>query len=112
MAAYFVIDHADSVPVLVTIVAAVALFFGERIARGGQAAQLYVGAAVAMLVLLGLGLNPFNDASTAFATRVTYVVLASLYTLALIALLGSLFASRPEGASDGGTAARDTATFA
>jgi hypothetical protein len=94
MVAYYLIDTGSSVPMLVAIVLAVALFFGERIASGGQAAALYSGAAIAALVLLGLGLSPFNDASTAFATRVTYVILASLYALALIALLGSLYAAR------------------
>lgn len=94
--AYFMIDSASSVPALAAIVLAVSLFFGERIATTGEKAPLYVGAAIAALVLLGLGLSPFNDASTAFVTRVTYVVLASLYALTLIALLGTLFAGRQE----------------
>jgi hypothetical protein len=76
---------------LAVIILAVALFFGERIANTGESAPLYVGAATATLVLLGLGLSPFNDATTAFATRVTYVILASAYALALLALLASLY---------------------
>jgi hypothetical protein len=89
--AYFMIDTTASLLMLTAVILAVALFFGERIAAGGQSAPLYVGAGTATLVLLGLGLSPFNDASTAFAMRVTYVILASVYTLALLALLASLY---------------------
>ena len=104
MLAYYLIDTGGSVPMLVSILLAVGLFFGERIASGGQAASLYSGAAIAMLVLLGLGLSPFNDASTAFATRVTYVLLASVYALAMIALLGTLYADRQQGRGNTGVA--------
>ena len=89
--AYFMIDTAGSLLMLAAVILAVGLFFGERMANGGQSAPLYAGACTATIVLLGLGLSPFNDASTAFATRVIYVVLASAYTLALLALLTSLY---------------------
>lgn len=95
--ANFMIDTAACLLMLTAVILAVALFFGERIAAGGQSAPLYVGACTATLVLLGLGLSPFNDATTAFVTRVIYMILASAYTLALIAILGSL---RP-GPQDG-----------
>jgi uncharacterized membrane protein YccC len=89
--AYFMIDTSASLLMLAAIMMAVALFFGERIAAGGASAPLYAGACTAALVLLGLGLSPFNDASTAFVTRVADVMLASAYTLALLALLASLY---------------------
>ncbi len=89
--AYFMIDAASSLLMLALIILAVSLFFGERIANGGPSAPLYVGAGTAALVLLGLGLSPFNDATTAFASRVVYVFLASAYALGMIALLASLY---------------------
>lgn len=89
--AYFMIDSAATLLMLAAAVLAVALFYGERIAFAGSSAPLYAGACTATLVILGLGLSPFNDASTAFASRVTYVILTSTYTLALLALLTSLY---------------------
>lgn len=89
--AYFMIDSAATLLMLAAVILAVALFYGERIAFAGSSAPLYAGACTATLVILGLGLSPFNDASTAFASRVTYVILTSAYTLALLALLTSLY---------------------
>lgn len=108
MLAYGLIEAAPSVPMLAAIVIAVALFFGERIATGDPSAPLYAGAATATLVLLGLGLSPFNDASTAFASRVTYVVLASGYALALIALFRSFYPLPPQGPAQSGDAPAQT----
>jgi hypothetical protein len=102
--AYFMIDTAGTLLMLAAVILAVGLFFGERIANGGQAAPLYAGACTATIVLLGLGLSPFNDASTAFATRVIYVVLASAYTLALLALLASLYPGPRKQQAQGETA--------
>jgi hypothetical protein len=89
--AYFMIDSAATLLMLAAVILVVALFYGERIAFAGPSASLYAVACTATLVLLGLGLSPFNDASTAFASRVTYVILTSAYTLALLALLTALY---------------------
>jgi hypothetical protein len=94
---YWVIDHAPSLPMLAGVVVVMSLFFGERIASAGPKAPLFVVACTAAVILFGAGLSPFNDTSTAFATRVGYVVLAGLYTVAMIVLLSAVRASaKPE----------------
>jgi len=84
--AYWVINHAPSLPVLVGVVIVMALFFGERIATAGPKAPLLVVAASSAILLLGAGLNPFNDTSTVFAARVGHVLLTTVYTVGMIAL--------------------------
>jgi hypothetical protein len=88
--AYWIIDHAPSLPMLAGVVTAMSLFFAERIASSGPKAPLFVVACTAAVILLGAGLSPFNDTSTAFATRVGYVMLTSLYSVGMMALLVSV----------------------
>jgi Protein of unknown function (DUF2955)/Fusaric acid resistance protein-like len=95
--AYWVIDHAPSLPMLAGVLVAISLFFGERIASAGPKAPLFVVACTAAVILFGAGLSPFNDTSTAFATRVGYVMLASLYTVGMLALLAAARTRRMPG---------------
>lgn len=84
-AVYNLVEIASSYAFLVAIVLGAALIFAQRIAAGGARAPLALVACVAFLTLLGLGLTPFNDAGTAFVTRVTDVLIASAYSIAFIA---------------------------
>jgi hypothetical protein len=84
--AYTVIVAAPSLPVLAAVIALIALVFAERVATTGPSAPLFVAACVATLVLVGLGLNPFGDTPTAFATRVTNVGLATIYGVGMLSL--------------------------
>jgi hypothetical protein len=102
--AYSVIVAAPSLPVLVAVIVLVALVFAERIATAGPSAPLFVAACIATLVLVGLGLSPFGDTPTAFATRVGDVGLATIYTVGMLLLFepAKPRARRDLGAAGGG----------
>jgi hypothetical protein len=87
VAAYAAIMAAPTLAMLAAVMLAVALAFGGRIARGGQAAALATAACVAALLLVGMGLSPFTDSATAFGTRLVQVLLASAYTVGAFMLL-------------------------
>jgi hypothetical protein len=84
--AYTVIIVAPSLPVLAAVMALVALVFAERIATAGPSAPLFVTACIATLVLVGMGLSPFGDTPTAFATRIINVGLATIYSVWMLSL--------------------------
>lgn len=84
--AYAVIVTAPSLPVLAAVIMLIALIFAERVATAGPSAPLLVAACVATLVLLGLGLSPFGDTPSAFATRVSDVGLATVYGVGMLSL--------------------------
>lgn len=88
IAVYTVIIIAPSLPVLAAVITLAALLFAKIIVTAGPAAPLVVNACNAMLVLVGLGLSPFGDTPTAFATRIAVVTLATLYSVGLLSLGG------------------------
>jgi len=85
--AYFLVTAVPSFWLLAGVVCLIALVFGERIAAANEASPLFVMIASATLILLGTGLTPFMDTSTAFASRVTGVVLGSAYCVTMLAAL-------------------------
>ncbi len=99
--AYGVINHAPSLPMLAGIVVVMSLFFGERIATAGPKAPLWVVACTSAIILLGSGLSPFNDASTAFVTRVGYVVLTGIFVVGMLALFAAARTRRTSEAAAG-----------
>ena len=92
--AYFLIESAPTLPFLAAIVILISLLFGAGIAAADERSPLVAVMASATFILLGLGLTPFMDTSTAFASRVAGVVLASLYCVGMLAILLPRTASR------------------
>lgn len=66
----------------------VSLVFGWRIALGDAGGKLSLGALSTFLILFGIGLSPLPaDTGDSFATRITFVVIAVVYTLLFTILL-------------------------
>jgi len=68
------------------------LVFSGKIAAGGRLAPIWTVGAATFLVVLGLGLSPLpQDSGTLFVARISTVILASLYTIGVGAVLRALF---------------------
>ena len=77
------------------------LVFGAEIAAGGRYAPLYAVGTATFLVVLGLGLSPLpQDSATIFLSRISTVILASLYTIGIASVLRGLFVGAGEAGGD------------
>jgi hypothetical protein len=80
--AYLVASLLPSVAFLFLLVLFFGLIFGGKIARAGKLAPIYTVGAATFLTVLGLGLSPLpQDSGTIFLSRVSTVIVASLYTI-------------------------------
>jgi hypothetical protein len=91
-AAYLLVTLLPSPAFLLLVVLLVGLLFGDRMARGGEAAPIYTVGLMTFLIVLGLGLSPLpQDSGSIFITRVFDVVLAAIYAIGMASLLRSMF---------------------
>jgi hypothetical protein len=91
--AYLLVSLLPSPAFLFLVVLFFGLVFGAEIAKGGKLAPIYTVGAATFLVVLGLGLSPLpQDSGTLFVSRITTVIVASLYTIGVASVLRSLFA--------------------
>jgi Protein of unknown function (DUF2955) len=90
--AYLLISLLPTPGFLFLVVLFLGLVFGAKIAAGGKFAPIYSVGAATFLTVLGLGLSPLpQDSSALFLARVATVILASLYTIGIAAVLRALF---------------------
>jgi hypothetical protein len=90
--AYLLIDLLPSPAFLFLLVLLVGLLFGGKIASGGTAAAIHSVGLATFLTVLGLGLSPLpQDSSAIFFSRVVTIVVASLYTIGVASVLRALF---------------------
>jgi DUF2955 family protein len=91
--AYLLISLLPSPAFLLLVVLCFGLAFGAKIAAGGRLAPIAAVGTATFLVVLGLGLSPLpQDSGTLFLTRISTVILASLYTIGIASVLRGLFA--------------------
>jgi hypothetical protein len=91
-AAYLLVTLLPSPVFLLLVVLLIGLLFGDRIARGGKTAPIYTVALMTFLIVLGLGISPLpQDSSAFFISRVVDVMLASIYAIGMASLLRSAF---------------------
>jgi hypothetical protein len=91
--AYLMISLLPSPAFLFLVVLLFGLMFGARIAEGHKMAPVFTVGAATFLVVLGLGLSPLpQDSGTLFLSRITTVIVASLYTIGVASILRSLIA--------------------
>jgi len=91
-AAYLLVTLLPSPAFLLLVVLLVGLLFGDRIARGGEAAPIYTVSLMTFLIVLGLGLSPLpQDSGDIFISRVFDVMVAAVYAIAMASLLRSAF---------------------
>jgi hypothetical protein len=82
----------------ILLVLAMSLWFGSRIAWGGDRAPIYATAFMTFLLILGLGIAPLFDSSEElYFVRILKIAIASLYTIGALSLLMPL---RQERATD------------
>lgn len=90
---------------LITLVAG--LLFGGRAASSDPSQKVFAGALTIFLILFGLAVSPLpGDAAENFATRISYVAGAIIYTLVLTAL----FWPAEEHAADKSSTEREPAS--
>jgi hypothetical protein len=90
--AYLFVTLLPSPAFLVLVVLLVGLIFGDRIARGGKTAPIYTVGLTTFLIVLGLGLSPLpQDSSAFFIARVFDVMVAAVYAIGVASLLRSAF---------------------
>jgi uncharacterized membrane protein YccC len=90
--AYLFVTLLPSPAFLVLVVLLVGLIFGDRIARGGASAPIYTVGLTTFLIVLGLGLSPLpQDSSAFFIARVFDVMVAAVYAIGVASLLRSAF---------------------
>ena len=78
------------------------LIFGARIAAAEKIAPIYTVGAATFLTVLGLGLSPLpQDSGTLFLSRVSTVIVASLYTIGVASVLRWLFLERSRSGDRG-----------
>jgi len=95
-AAYLLVTLLPSPVFLLLVVLLIGLLFGDRIARGGKTAPIYTVALMTFLIVLGLGISPLpQDSSAFFISRVFDVMLASIYAIGMASLLRSAFRAAP-----------------
>jgi hypothetical protein len=93
--AYLLVSLLPSVAFLFLIVLFFGLIFGAKIEQSGKLAPIYTVGAATFLTVLGLGLSPLpQDSGTIFLSRVSTVVVASLYTIGVASVLRWLFLER------------------
>lgn len=91
-AAYLLVTLVPSPAFLLLVVLLIGLLFGDRIARGGKTAPIYTVSLMTFLIVLGLGISPLpQDSSAFFISRVFDVMVASLYAIGMASLLRSAF---------------------
>jgi hypothetical protein len=91
--AYLLVSLLPSPAFLFLVVLFFGLMFGARIAEGGKLGPVYTVGAATFLVVLGLGLSPLpQDSGTLFVSRITTVIVASLYTIGVASVLHALLA--------------------
>jgi len=94
-AAYLLVTLLPSPIFLLLVVLLVGLLFGDRIARGGEAAPIYTVGLMTFLIVLGLGLSPLpQDSGTLFIARVFDVMVGAVYAIGMASLLRSAFRAR------------------
>jgi hypothetical protein len=90
--AYLLISLLPSPAFLLLVVLFFGLVFGAKIAADGRLAPIAAVGTATFLVVLGLGLSPLpQDSGTLFLARISTVILASLYTIGIAAVLRALF---------------------
>ena len=93
--AYLLVHLLPSPGFLFLVVLFFGLIFGAKIAAAEKMASVYAVGAATFLTVLGLGLSPLpQDSSTIFLSRVTMVIVASLYTIGVASVLRGLFLER------------------
>jgi hypothetical protein len=93
--AYLLVSLLPAPAFLFLVVLLFALVFGARIVAGGAMAPIYAVGAATFLTVLGLGLSPLpQDSGTIFFSRVSMVIVASLYTIGVASVLRWLLVER------------------
>jgi Protein of unknown function (DUF2955) len=97
--AYFFIVLFPNPVFLLLVVLFAGLIFGNGIAGTRDMAPIYTVGLATFLIVLGLGLSPLpQDSSAVFVSRVLNVVFAAVYAIAMASVLRALFrASREVG---------------
>src|SRR5262245_19901823 len=94
-AAYLLVTLLPSPGFLFIVVLFFALVFAAKIGAGGAMAAIYSVGATTFLTVLGLGLSPLpQDSGTIFFSRVSTVIVASLYTIGVASVLRWLLVER------------------
>jgi hypothetical protein len=87
-AAYLLVSLLPSPAFLFVVVLFFGLVFAAKIVAGGPMAAIYSVGAATFLTVLGLGLSPLpQDSGTLFFSRVSTVIVASLYTIGVASIL-------------------------
>ncbi len=93
--AYLLVTLLPSPAFLLLVALLAGLIFGDRIARGGTSTPVYTVGLTTFLIVLGLGLSPLpQDSSAFFISRVVDVMLAAIYAIGMASLLRSAFRAR------------------
>jgi DUF2955 family protein len=91
-AAYLLVTLLPSPAFLLLVALLVGLVFGDRIARGGKWAPIYVVGLMTFLIVLGLGISPLpQDSGAFFIARVFDVMVGAIYAIGMASLLRSAF---------------------
>jgi hypothetical protein len=94
-AAYLMVTLLPAPGFLFLVVLFFALVFAAKIGAGGATAAIYSVGAATFLTVLGLGLSPLpQDSGTIFFSRVSTVIVASLYTVGVASVLRWLLVER------------------
>jgi hypothetical protein len=94
-AAYLLVTLLPSPGFLFIVVLFFSLVFAAKIGAGGTMAAIYSVGAATFLTVLGLGLSPLpQDSGTLFLSRVSTVIVASLYTVGVASVLRWLLVER------------------
>jgi hypothetical protein len=94
--AYLLVSLLPTPAFLFIVVLFFGLIFGAKIAGGGAMTPVYTVGAATFLTVLGLGLSPLpQDSGTIFFSRVSTVIVASLYTIGMASVLRWLLVERP-----------------
>jgi hypothetical protein len=94
-AAYLLVTLLPSPAFLFLVVLFFGLVFAAKIVAGGATAAVYSVGAATFLTVLGLGLSPLpQDGGTIFFSRVSTVIVASLYTVGVASVLRWLLVER------------------
>ena len=92
--AYLLVTLLPTPVFLFLVVLLFGLIFGAKVAASDKMAPAYSVGTATFLVVLGLGLSPLpQDSSAIFFSRVSTVIVASLYTIGIASVLRSLFLS-------------------
>ncbi len=98
--AYQFVLLADSFFFFILTVLVMSLWFGNRLARGGATAPIYVLAFGTFLLILGLGITPLPSGSEElFAVRIFKILLASAYAIGALNLVMRLRLDDPRAAT-------------